>query len=89
MRTNGLAFGLLVAMLVPALLMAQGNEDKPFPPHKVIGNIYYVGTDTHSSFLVTTSAGNILIDSTYESNVPWIRDSVENWGSSLRTSRSC
>ena len=75
-----LAFGLLMATLIPAHLMAQGNEDKPFPPHKVIGNLYYVGTDTHSSFLVTTAAGNILIDSTYESNVPWIRDSVEKLG---------
>jgi metallo-beta-lactamase class B len=69
-----------MATLIPAHLMAQGNEDKPFPPHKVIGNLYYVGTDTHSSFLVTTAAGNILIDSTYESNVPWIRDSVEKLG---------
>jgi metallo-beta-lactamase class B len=69
-----------MATLIPAHLLAQGNEDKPFPPHKVIGNLYFVGTDTHSSFLVTTSAGNILIDSTYESNVPWIRDSVEKLG---------
>lgn len=80
MRTIGLALGLLIASLIPVHLMAQGNEDKPFPPHKVIGNLYYVGTDTHSSFLVTTPAGNILIDSTYESNVPWIRDSVEKLG---------
>jgi metallo-beta-lactamase class B len=80
MRTIGLTFGLLIAALIPAHLMAQGNEDKPFPPHKVIGNLYFVGTDTHSSFLVTTPAGNILIDSTYESNVPWIRDSVEKLG---------
>jgi metallo-beta-lactamase class B len=80
MRTIGLAFGLFIATLIPAHLLAQGNEDKPFPPHKVIGNLYFVGTDTHSSFLVTTPAGNILIDSTYESNVPWIRDSVEKLG---------
>src|SRR3984893_19572086 len=80
MRTIVLAFGLLIVTLIPAHLMAQGNEDKPFPPHKVIGNRSFVGTDTHSSFLVTTPAGNILIDSTYESNVPWIRDSVEKLG---------
>jgi metallo-beta-lactamase class B len=80
MRRIGLAFGLLMATLIPAHLLGQGNEDKPFPPHKVIGNLYFVGTDTHSSFLVTTPAGNILIDSTYESNVPWIRDSVEKLG---------
>ena len=37
-----------------------------FPPHKIIGNIYYVGTKTLSSFLIVTPEGNILIDSTYE-----------------------
>ena len=71
---------LLAVALVPAQLRAQANTDKPFPPHKVIGNIYYVGTDTHSSFLVTTPEGHVLIDSTYESNVPWIRDSVQKLG---------
>jgi len=70
----------IVMAIFPARVLAQGNEDKPFPPHKVIGNIYFVGTDTHSSFLVTTPAGHILIDSTYESNVPWIKESVEKLG---------
>jgi metallo-beta-lactamase class B len=54
------------------------EEDQPtqFPPHKIIGNIYYVGTRTLSSFLVVTPRGNILIDSTYERNVPTIERSV-------------
>jgi metallo-beta-lactamase class B len=47
-----------------------------FPPHKIIGNIYYVGTRTLSSFLIVTPQGNILIDSTYERNVPTIEKSV-------------
>jgi metallo-beta-lactamase class B len=51
-----------------------------FPPHKIIGNIYYVGTKTLSSFLIVTPQGNILIDSTYERNVPTIRKSVEQLG---------
>ena len=51
-----------------------------FPPHKIIGNMYYVGTETLSSFLVVTPAGNILIDSTYEVNVPVIRKSIEDLG---------
>src|ERR1700684_1775475 len=76
---GGLVLGLLAAAL-SGTTEGPGNTAKPFPPHKVIGNIYFVGTDTHSSFLVTTSAGHILIDSTYESNVPWIRDSVEKLG---------
>jgi metallo-beta-lactamase class B len=58
------------------------NEDQTtqFPPHKIIGNIYYVGTKTLSSFLVVTTQGHILIDSTYERNVPTIQKSVEQLG---------
>lgn len=58
----------------------QEDQTTAFPPHKIIGNIYYVGTRTLSSFLVVTPAGNILIDSTYERNVPVIRKSIEQLG---------
>ncbi|MEO8052348.1 MAG: FEZ family subclass B3 metallo-beta-lactamase [Acidobacteriota bacterium] len=56
------------------------DQSTAFPPHKIIGNIYYVGTRTLSSFLIVTPQGNILIDSTYERNVPTIRKSVEQLG---------
>ena len=56
------------------------DQSTAFPPHKIIGNLYYVGTRTLSSFLVVTPQGNILIDSTYERNVPTIRKSVEQLG---------
>ena len=56
------------------------DQSTQFPPHKIIGNIYYVGTRTLSSFLVVTPQGNILIDSTYERNVPTIKKSVEQLG---------
>src|SRR6266404_695717 len=52
----------------------------PFPPHKVIGNIYYVGTRSLDVFLIVTPQGNILINSTYERNVPAIQKSVEQLG---------
>src|SRR5207248_3380790 len=56
------------------------DQTTQFPPHKIIGNIYYVGTRTLSSFLVVTPQGNILIDSTYERNVPTIQKSVQQLG---------
>jgi metallo-beta-lactamase class B len=56
------------------------DQTKQFPPHKIIGNIYYVGTRTLSSFLIVTPQGNILIDSTYERNVPTIQKSVTDLG---------
>jgi len=56
------------------------GQTSQFPPHKIIGNLYYVGTRTLSSFLIVTPQGNILIDSTYERNVPTIQKSVEQLG---------
>ena len=41
------------------------DQTTAFPPHKIVGNVYYVGTKTLSAFLIVTPAGNILIDSTY------------------------
>ncbi len=59
---------------------SEADQTTAFPPHRMIGNVYYVGTKTLSSFLLVTPAGNILIDSTYERNVPVILHSVEQLG---------
>lgn len=56
------------------------DQTTQFPPHKIIGSIYYVGTKTLSSFLIVTPQGNILLDSTYERNVPVIQKSVADLG---------
>jgi metallo-beta-lactamase class B len=56
------------------------DQTTSFTPHKIVGNVYYVGTRTLSSFLVTTPQGHVLIDSTYERNVPAIQKSVEQLG---------
>ena len=56
------------------------DQTTAFPPHKVISNIYYVGTKTLSAFLITTSQGHILINSTYERNVHTIEKSVTQLG---------
>lgn len=56
------------------------DQTTQFPPHKIIGNIYYVGTRTLSSFLIVTPQGHILINSTYERNVSVIEKSVTQLG---------
>jgi len=43
-------------------------------------NLYYVGTKELASFLIVTPAGNILMNSDYESSVPVIKASVEKLG---------
>jgi metallo-beta-lactamase class B len=57
-------------------LPAQSN-DQPFPPHRIVGNVYYVGSEGLASYLITTNAGHILINSSFEETVPLIRASVE------------
>jgi metallo-beta-lactamase class B len=72
---------LLLAFLGASSSFAQSVDwNKPFPPHKVIANIYYVGTEQLSSFLITTPEGDILINSSFETTVPIIRASVEKLG---------
>ena len=73
-----LRFAALLA--VTALTLAAQAGNKPFPAHKVIGNVYYVGSADLASFLITTPQGHILINSDFESTVPLIRASVEKLG---------
>jgi len=59
------------------------DQSTQFPPHKIVGNLYYVGTNSLAAFLVVTPQGNILINSTYERNVPVIQKSIEQLGFKL------
>ncbi|MBX3710155.1 MAG: subclass B3 metallo-beta-lactamase [Gammaproteobacteria bacterium] len=52
----------------------------PFPPFRIAGNLYYVGTDDLASYLIVTPKGNILINSDLEANVPMIKTSIEKLG---------
>jgi metallo-beta-lactamase class B len=51
-----------------------------FPPHRVVGNVYYVGSAGLASYLITTPEGHILINSSVEASVPLIKASVEKLG---------
>ena len=54
--------------------------NRPFPPYRVIDNVYYVGTNKIAQFLIVTSAGNILLDSGFEASVPRLRENIEALG---------
>ncbi len=61
----------------------EGQMDAQFPPHRIIDNVYYVGTESLASFLITTDDGHILVNTDFERNVPTIKDSVEQLGFSF------
>ncbi len=68
------------ATLVNATAPASPDWTAPFPPHRMIGNIYYVGSKGLASYLITTPAGHILINSNLKTSVPLIRESIERLG---------
>jgi metallo-beta-lactamase class B len=59
---------------------AQTDWNAPFPAHRVIDNVYYVGTAALATFLIVTDEGHFLINSDFESTVPVIRANVEALG---------
>ncbi len=53
---------------------------QPFEAHRVVGNIYYVGTYDLASFLIVTPAGNVLINGGMADSAPLLRKSVSDLG---------
>lgn len=54
---------LAVLIAVSACAQPRPEWTRPFAPHRVAGNVYYVGTEDLACFLITGSQGHILINS--------------------------
>jgi metallo-beta-lactamase class B len=80
---------LFVALGATALAQAQNaapqNADwtRPFPPFRMIGNIFWVGSYDLSTYLITTPQGNILINTGVGDTANEIKASVEQLGFKL------
>ncbi len=73
---------LLLAVTLAGTAMSQANPEwtEPFPPFRIAGNLYYVGSKGLANYLITTPRGNILINSDLEANVPMIEASIAKLG---------
>jgi metallo-beta-lactamase class B len=71
---------LLAAFALPLAAQLNPAWTRPFPPFRIAGNLYYVGSEDLASYLVVTPQGDILINSSLETSVPLIRHSVEALG---------
>ena len=70
----------LVAVLAALAVPYAVDPAEDFPPHRIADNLYYVGSKTLSTYLITTSKGHILINSSFDRTVPLIRANVERLG---------
>jgi metallo-beta-lactamase class B len=69
----------LAVIAVAAFSQPKGWND-PFPPFRIMDNLYYVGAKELASFLFVTPQGDILMNTGYESTVPVIKANVEKLG---------
>lgn len=53
---------------------------KPYPPFRIAGNLYYVGTYDLGCYLITTTKGNILINTGVAASATQIKNSIEMLG---------
>jgi metallo-beta-lactamase class B len=74
------ACACLLATTGRASSQAPPDWTEPFPPFRIAGNLYYVGSKGLASYLITTPQGHILINSDLEANVPMIQASIEQLG---------
>src|SRR5689334_2642892 len=88
---------LLLILISSAVLWAQtsplspeqratfhGQMSQPVEPFRIVGNIYYVGARNIASYLITTPAGHILIDTGTKEMEPVVRASIAKLGFELR-----
>lgn len=79
-RRAALAAVALICALPMIALAVDPAWTRSIPPFRIAGNLYYVGSEDLASYLIVTSSGNILINSTLAANVPLIKRNVEALG---------
>jgi metallo-beta-lactamase class B len=85
-----LAIALVVLLSLTATAQAQTPKDliaalkvkwnTPTEPFKMIGNVYYVGTDGLASYLITSPQGHILVDTVMPESTSLIKANIEKLG---------
>lgn len=88
LRCQTLALFSMLLFCAASALSQQDEEhrawNRPVKPFRVAGNIYYVGVTGVTSFLITTPAGHILLDSGFAETVPHIQESISQLGFKLQ-----
>jgi metallo-beta-lactamase class B len=87
-RALVLLLGLVAVLAMILGRMWKANADRggqqPAEPFRIAGNLYYVGANDVTSFLITGPEGHVLIDGGYPGTPPLITASIAKLGFDLR-----
>ena len=78
-----LALATCVPVAHATLCTAQPELNQPLQPFKVIGSIYYVGTNDIGIYLIRTPEGSILLDGGFAETLPQVRANIAKLGFKL------
>lgn len=93
LRGVGLAVLLGIAVAVVVSVGGRWRESadrggqQPAEPFRIAGNLYYVGANDVTSFLLTGPEGHVLIDGGYPGTAPLIMQSIATLGFDIRDVR--
>jgi metallo-beta-lactamase class B len=78
---------IIAAFFITSIIAQEIHEPKidsdwvkPYPPFRIAGNLYYVGTYDLGCYLITTKKGNILINTGTAVSPTLIKNSIEQLG---------
>jgi metallo-beta-lactamase class B len=74
----------LALIASPAAAQVPANWTAPFPPFRVIDNIYYVGSAGLSAWLIKTPKGLILLDVGVPANADRVEKNIQTLGFNLK-----
>jgi metallo-beta-lactamase class B len=81
-------FGIFAALLIAWISAISKNNAKAHQsdvvPFRIAGNLYYVGREDVSSFLVTSPEGHVLIEGAYPDSPPYIAKSIQQLGFNIK-----
>ena len=77
---------MVLGVILFRLWKASGDRggQEPVEPFRIAGNLYYVGANDVTSFLITGAEGHVLIDGGYPGTAPMIMASMARLGFDIR-----
>jgi metallo-beta-lactamase class B len=80
----GVAAIVAVGLLIKWKSATDHGGQQPAEPFRIAGNLYYVGANDVTSFLITGPEGHVLIDGGYPGTAPLIMASIAKLGFNIR-----
>ena len=68
---------------LPTQQLPGDESNQPFKPFRIVGDIYYVGTNDLACYLIKTPAGHILLDTAMEESAAIVRSNITALGFKL------